>query len=127
MRAKTSLAWPIALLSPFFAWSVPLQAGEPQLAAELVADDLDFPVFLTHAPGDFDRLFVVEQCGLIRIITDGIVLDEPFLDLTDEVNSEPQTWGLMAVAFHPDYQTNGSGHQFPWLDCVDHVYWTVSN
>ncbi len=107
MHAKNSLAWSIILLVPYFALSVPVQAGEVKVAAELVADNLDRPVFLTHAPGDFDRLFVVEQCGLIRIITDGIVLDEPFLDLTDVVNSDPNAWGLMAVAFHPDYQTNG--------------------
>ncbi len=107
MHAKRSLAWSIILLAPYFALSAPVPAGVVKVAAELVAGNLDLPVFLTHAPGDFDRLFVVEQGGLIRIITDGIVLAEPFLDLTDVVNSSLPAWGLMAVAFHPDYQKNG--------------------
>ncbi|MCH8260942.1 MAG: PQQ-dependent sugar dehydrogenase [Planctomycetes bacterium] len=107
MHAKRSLAWSIILLAPYFALSAPVPAGDVMVTAELVAGNLDLPVFLTHAPGDFDRLFVVEQGGLIRIITDGIVLAEPFLDLTDVVNSSLPAWGLMAVAFHPDYQKNG--------------------
>ncbi len=66
MHAKSSLACSITLLVPYFALSVPVHAGPVQLASELVTDNIDLPMFLTHAPGDFDRLFVVEQCGLIH-------------------------------------------------------------
>ena len=49
-------------------------------------------------PGDFDRLFVVEQDGRIRVIRGGEVLPAPFLDLTDSVSSGGER-GLLSVAF----------------------------
>lgn len=68
-------------------------------------DGLERPTYLAHA-GD-DRLFVVEQPGRIRIIDNGQVLDQPFLDITDLVLSEGNEQGLFSVAFHPNYKTNG--------------------
>ncbi len=65
------------------------------------------------------RLFVVQQDGVISIIDpDGHVLDTPFLDLDwvpnpctgdTDLNGEDDNWelGLLGLAFHPDYQTNG--------------------
>jgi glucose/arabinose dehydrogenase len=62
------------------------------------------PIYLTHA-GD-ERLFVVEQPGLIRIIEEGELLEEPFLDIQDRVNDGANEQGLLSVAFHPDYGEN---------------------
>jgi glucose/arabinose dehydrogenase len=63
------------------------------------------PVYLTHA---FDeRLFIVEQAGLIRIMKDGKLLDEPFMDITERVGSSQLEQGLLSLTFHPDYQQNG--------------------
>lgn len=74
---------------------------------ELVVDGLDTPVYVTAAPGDFeDRLFVVEQGGLVRVVQGGELLAEPFLDLTAEVTSEGEQ-GLLGLAFHPVYDFNG--------------------
>ncbi len=61
----------------------------PQLDAELVAQ-VTSPVLVTHAPGDFERLFVPTKHGQIRIIKNGSVLVDPFLDLTDVVYSGGQ-------------------------------------
>ena len=77
--------------------------GEPTLVE--VADGLDFPVHLTSPPGD-PRLLVVEKSGTIRVIQDGEVLPEPFLDLRAEV-SRGSEQGLLSLAFHPDYASNG--------------------
>lgn len=107
MYAKISLAWYIIVLPPYIALSVPVQAGDVVLASELVTNNLDSPVYLTHAPCDFERLFVIEQNGLIRIIKDRIVLDKPFLDLTDVVRANGNEQGLLGLAFHPDYEVNG--------------------
>jgi glucose/arabinose dehydrogenase len=63
-------------------------------------------VFVTHAPGDDDSLYVVEQPGRIRIVRDGAVLAEPFLDISDGVRFF-QERGLLGLAFHPDYAANG--------------------
>ena len=63
------------------------------------------PVDLQNA-GD-DRLFVVEQGGIIKIIQpDGTVNSTPFLDLSSIVSGGSEQ-GLLGLAFHPDYATNG--------------------
>lgn len=78
---------------------------DTELEAVEVASGLTNPVHLTAPPND-DRLFVVEQPGRIRIIEDGDLLATPFLDLTASVGSGAER-GLLSVAFHPDYETNG--------------------
>jgi len=87
-------------------------AGETPLAVEqvLAAGNLQRPVYLTAAPGDTSRLFVVDRPGRIRIIKDGVLELVPFLDIDSKVfggigpNDEH---GLLGLAFHPDYQNNG--------------------
>ena len=77
----------------------------PELEAEIVASGLSNPLHLTAPPGD-DRLFVVEQPGRIRIVRDGRLLEEPFLDITGKVESGGER-GLLSVAFHPEFAQNG--------------------
>jgi len=71
----------------------------------LVVSDLEKPVDLQNA-GD-DRLFVVEQSGVIRVLEAGELLTEPFLDLRDFVNASGNEQGLLGLAFHPNYAENG--------------------
>ena len=81
-------------------------SGVFDFGLELVADGFDQPVQVVD-PGDGSgRLFVVEQSGRIRIVHDGQVVAEPFLDITDLVGCCGER-GLLSVAFHPDYATNG--------------------
>jgi glucose/arabinose dehydrogenase len=75
------------------------------LALEEIASGLNNPTHLTAPTGD-DRLFVVEQVGRIRIIADGALQSTPFLDIESKVRSGGEQ-GLLSVAFHPDYTTNG--------------------
>lgn len=85
----------------------PVAFGQARLAAELYASGFNRPLFLTHAPGDTDRLFVLEQnTALIRIIENGQVLATPFLDLGALASSGGER-GLLGLAFHPDYDNNG--------------------
>ena len=70
-----------------------------------VADGYWNPVYLTHA-GD-SRLFVVERAGRIYIIENGAKLPTPFLDIRSKVNDSSSERGLLSMAFHPDYATNG--------------------
>jgi len=53
------------------------------------------------------RLFVIEKAGRIRIIQDGQLLPEPFLDISDRVGSKGNEQGLLGLAFHPKYSENG--------------------
>lgn len=84
----------------------PAQGPAPSLALELVAEGLDQPVLVTAAPGDTSRLFVLEKAGAIRVIQDGVLSPDPFLDLTSQVAAEGER-GLLGLAFHPDYAQNG--------------------
>ncbi|MEJ2481898.1 MAG: PQQ-dependent sugar dehydrogenase [Gemmatimonadota bacterium] len=74
---------------------------------ELVPLDARFdePVHLAAPAGD-PRLFVVEQAGRIQIVADGVVRDEPFLDISDRVSSGGER-GLLGLAFHPGFASNG--------------------
>lgn len=64
------------------------------------------PVNIKHA-GD-DRLFVVEQDGIIKIVNaDGTVETTNFLDIDDRVRSIGNEQGLLGLAFHPNFATNG--------------------
>jgi len=79
------------------------------LATEVLREGLDQPVFATTAPGD-GRLFVVERSGRILIYDPATqeVLPEPFLDIRSKsLATTGIELGLLGLAFHPDYETNG--------------------
>ncbi len=71
-----------------------------------IAQGFAAPVYLTHAGDGSGRLFVVEKGGTIRIIQNGQVLAQPFLDITDRVGNDGEA-GLLSIAFPPDYATSG--------------------
>ena len=85
--------------------------GDAVLDVELVAQGLTAPVLLREAPDGSGRLFVVDQAGLIRVIdADGTLRSEPFLDLRSrmvDLNEGFDERGLLGLAFHPEYETNG--------------------
>jgi glucose/arabinose dehydrogenase len=75
------------------------------LTTDRVASGLTNPTFATSPPGD-DRLFILEQGGVIKILKTGSVLATPFLDISTDVVSGGER-GLLGLAFAPDYQTSG--------------------
>ena len=82
--------------------------GNPQIQLVKVAGGLADPVNIAAPNDGSGRLFVVERVGRIRIIDqDGNLLPEPFLDLTELVQNDYLEQGLLGLAFHPDYATNG--------------------
>jgi glucose/arabinose dehydrogenase len=73
-----------------------------------LATGLSRPVFVTAPPGDTGRVFVVEQhTGRIRILrlATGEVESPPFLTISGVSTGNEQ--GLLGLAFHPDYASNG--------------------
>ncbi|MEH6408159.1 MAG: PQQ-dependent sugar dehydrogenase [Leeuwenhoekiella sp.] len=76
-----------------------------QIDIESFATGFTKPLNIQNA-GD-DRLFIVEQGGLIKIVSsDGNVNETPFLDLSPLISTGGEK-GLLGLAFHPSYQTNG--------------------
>src|SRR6476646_7766704 len=76
------------------------------IAATRVASGLDQPLYVTAAPGDTSRLFIVEKTGAIKILdlNSGQVLATPFLNVSVDASGER---GLLGLAFDPNYATNG--------------------
>lgn len=65
------------------------------------------PVEITHPVND-SRLFVVQQGGIIKILNpNGVTNATPFLTLTTATISTGGERGLLGMAFHPNYATNG--------------------
>lgn len=74
-----------------------------------IATGLSRPLYVTHAPGDFERIFILEQHeARIRVfnLTSNTLEAAPFLDIDSIVTSTGNERGLLGLAFHPDYQSN---------------------
>ena len=85
----------------------PARPAEPaRLLLEPVAAGLESPVHLAATPSEPERVYLVEQTGRIRVLENGNVRPEPFLDIRDLVVSGGEQ-GLLSVAFHPEYGENG--------------------
>ncbi len=76
-----------------------------------IASGFNRPLYLTNAGDGSERLFVLEQTGKVWIIKDGVRAQQPFLDLsalvTATANNTYSEQGLLGLAFHPDYASNG--------------------
>lgn len=84
----------------------PPEVASANVSLTLFAEGLNAPVSVVHA-GDA-RLFAVEQPGRIRVIeAAGNVLANPFLDVEERVDDASREEGLLGLAFHPNYATNG--------------------
>jgi len=82
----------------------------PPPPANLVLNDI---VGGLNAPLDFQvandgsgRFFIVEQPGIIRIVSAGALLPSLFLDIQAKVNFDGAEQGLLGLAFHPSYSQN---------------------
>jgi glucose/arabinose dehydrogenase len=71
-----------------------------------VTGGLSSPIGITNAGDGSGRLFIIERSGRIRIVKDGVLLTTPFLDIQSAVKSGGEQ-GLLALAFHPSYSSNG--------------------
>jgi len=101
-------------LVALLAVSPAIAVAQTPLTTRPVASGLTRPLFVTAPPGDFGRIFVLQQSGQIRIVKGGILLPTPFLDIGPLVDSAGER-GLLGAAFHPDYLANG----FFWVDYTD--------
>ncbi|MFG0317764.1 MAG: PQQ-dependent sugar dehydrogenase [Planctomycetota bacterium JB042] len=82
-------------------------SAQTPLTTELVVGGLSRPLWVGAAPGDAVRLFVLEQNQAdIHVVQNGVVTGT-FLDPTGKVATGGNEQGLLGMAFHPQYQTNG--------------------
>ena len=79
------------------------------------------PVFLTYAPTDPDKVFVVEKSGTINILDPSSGNATSFLRV-ENINTANES-GLLGLAFHPDYATNGKFY----VDLINANIWARWN
>jgi glucose/arabinose dehydrogenase len=67
------------------------------------------PVELVHANDGTNRFFVVQQRGIIYLFDNNALVStrREFLNISDSVSSTGSETGLLGLAFHPNYRTNG--------------------
>ncbi|MBA3482283.1 MAG: PQQ-dependent sugar dehydrogenase, partial [Pirellulales bacterium] len=88
------------------------QAAHGAYTVQRVVGGLNQPMFVTQAPGDNTSLYIVErsdagnQLGRIRQFNmqTQTFNPTPFLDVTGQIVEDG---GVLGMAFHPEYQTNG--------------------
>jgi glucose/arabinose dehydrogenase len=81
---------------------------QSQLHMRPFASGFDSPVFVGAPRSEPGKLYVVEQAGVIRVLVNGKLRAQPFLDIRNLVQSGGEQ-GLLSVAFHPNYAKN---HRF---------------
>ncbi len=86
---------------------------QPVITFESIATGLSQPVDMVEENSAAKRLFIVEQGGTIRIINGSSFLTKPFLNVSDLITAGGER-GLLSLAFHPDYATNG--YFFIWYN-----------
>ena len=88
--------------------------GNIVILLQPVATNMAAPLYAISPPGDTNRLFVLEQNGLVRIIQNGILLPGAALDITNRVqpplvaSSPNDERGLLGLAFHPGFTNPAS-------------------
>jgi len=106
--------WILALLSILLLvsfWGCAVQENTPpRVGIKLIAEGFASPVALVDPEDGSQRLFVVDQTGLIWIIFEGGRNEKPFLDIRArlvDLNSFYDERGLLGLAFHPGFAENG--------------------
>lgn len=96
----------------FFSWRMPDGSGQTQsnYAVEVAFPNLAFnqPVGIVSSGDGTNRLFVIEQAGVIRAFENSrnVAASSVFLNISSRVVFGGEQ-GLLGLAFHPNYASNG--------------------
>lgn len=96
---------------------IPERIAKSDIRVELqaVAKGLASPLLVLPAPDGTGRLYVVDQPGFVRVVENGVLRPEPFLDVAArlaKLNADFDERGLLGLAFDPDFQKAGRpGHR----------------
>lgn len=105
-RSKLSLVFCMVVCLPAVMFSQPLQLVN-------AFPNLTFtqPVYLTHSNDGTNRIFVIQKNGLIKVFPNDSTVTSAttFMNLSSRIitGGGSSEQGLLGIAFHPDYATNG--------------------
>ena len=100
LSSKSLLLCILFLLIPPGVWAA------PNIGLKPIVIGLSSPVAITHAGDGSGRLFITLKGGKTIIYDGSKVLPEPFIDLSSLVSTNSER-GLLSIAFHPSYESNG--------------------
>ncbi len=119
MKAKFAICTGLAAVA--FGGPVWAQTGLPSISKgdiavhlQSIVTGLGAPDYAISPPGDLDRLFVVEQKGLLQVVQNGSLLPTPALDLQALVSppfnagNANDERGFLGLAFHPGFNDQQS-------------------
>jgi glucose/arabinose dehydrogenase len=89
----------------------PILPGNVSASLQPIASGLISPLDLTFAPDATNRLFVADQTGAIRIVSNGVLQSTPFLDVSGRLVSLSAGYderGLLGMAFDPGFNNPAS-------------------
>lgn len=117
----------VVRFDPYFPAAKTTREQPPQYDAVTltrIASGFERPIYATHAGDGTGRLFVLEQSGKIWILQDDQQRTDPFLDVSALISPSALTQryteqGLLGLAFHPDYASNGSFFIRLWAEPTD--------
>ncbi|MGE5748045.1 MAG: PQQ-dependent sugar dehydrogenase, partial [Solirubrobacterales bacterium] len=115
MLTRRAFAVALATATALLVGVAPAAAQSVQLAP-FGGETFRSPYYVTGAPGDPSRVFVLEGGGTIRLVKDGVTQGAPFLDISSDVCSSADGCGgesgLFSMAFAPDYAASGLFYVF---------------
>ena len=122
-----------------------IDPGDVEVRLVEVASGFVSPLHGTAPPGDSNRLFVVDQVGIVYAVDLASGASTVFMDVSDRLTIIPGAYderGLLGLAFDPAYGDNGYLYtytseptaglsDFPWNGNIDHqtviARWRVPN
>jgi len=89
----------------FISFALTSEIYSQQITLEEFAN-IASPTEIVASPTNDNRIFVVQQSGIIKIVNpNGVIETSDFLNITDRVNFNGEM-GLLGLAFHPQFATN---------------------
>ena len=82
-------------------------ASSPAYQLRLIQDGFENPVLVTDANNGLNHLYVVEKTGRIYVFDPSNEHKHLYLDASSLITTRGNEQGLLSVAFHPDFKTNG--------------------
>jgi hypothetical protein len=82
----------------------------PQLEAKLITNNFEKPLYVTNYPNNNQKLLVIEQEGIIKLVQNNKITKTPFLDISDRVHQPlypADEMGLLGLAFDTNFNENG--------------------
>lgn len=106
----------VALAATTPALAVPylpaITKGSISVRLQAVATGMAAPDYAINPPGDMNRMFIVEQAGLLRILENGSLLPGAALDIRSQMMINPANAnderGFLGLAFHPGFNNSAS-------------------